>query len=290
MQYQLEPLDVGQILDRMFRIYGANLDKILGIAFMGHLPALLMGPILIPSLATLGESSSGIFFAGAGTLFYGLVVGLAYVLTTAAVVWFVSKKTLGETLSVTDSYRLGLKRLLPLLIAQIMMAFCLGLLFFASAMMVGMFAAVLPFSLIVTFPTLAIVFVWLFISILLLVPVIVLEDIEAGDGIRRAWNLLKFYRWRALVVWVITMIMATLVGAALNGTFSLVAIFGMQVDPMAPPLWYAVIGNLLNTLSSILTMPLSSIGLTLLYYDCRIRKEGFDLEMMAETFKQPIDY
>jgi hypothetical protein len=37
-----------------------------------------------------------------------------------------------------------------------------------------------------------------------------------------------------------------------------------------------------SALSSALIKPIYSIGLTLFYYDARVRKEGFDLERMLE--------
>jgi hypothetical protein len=37
-----------------------------------------------------------------------------------------------------------------------------------------------------------------------------------------------------------------------------------------------------TALSSALIKPIYSIGLTLFYYDARVRKEGFDLERMLE--------
>ena len=38
----------------------------------------------------------------------------------------------------------------------------------------------------------------------------------------------------------------------------------------------------MSALSSALIKPIYSIGLTLFYYDARVRKEGFDLERMLE--------
>jgi hypothetical protein len=47
-----------------------------------------------------------------------------------------------------------------------------------------------------------------------------------------------------------------------------------------------VISQVLNGLVSILMTPMSAIAVTLLYYDFRIRKEGFDLEMLSRSIGQ----
>lgn len=41
--------------------------------------------------------------------------------------------------------------------------------------------------------------------------------------------------------------------------------------------------NLASSLLGVLIAPLLGVGITLIYYDLRIRKEGFDLEMMAQN-------
>jgi hypothetical protein len=47
------------------------------------------------------------------------------------------------------------------------------------------------------------------------------------------------------------------------------------------PLWYDIAWQTLTKLSEILLMPVFMIGCTLLYLDSRVRKEGFDIELLA---------
>src|SRR5262249_27739924 len=47
------------------------------------------------------------------------------------------------------------------------------------------------------------------------------------------------------------------------------------------PLWYSIAWQTVTQLSEILLMPIFMIGCTLLYLDSRIRKEGFDVELLA---------
>jgi len=53
------------------------------------------------------------------------------------------------------------------------------------------------------------------------------------------------------------------------------------------PLFYAIMGWI-NLIVSTLIFPIWVIGITLLYFDLRIRKEGFDIEIQANTATTPI--
>ena len=44
--------------------------------------------------------------------------------------------------------------------------------------------------------------------------------------------------------------------------------------------WLNTFGAVLGTVATTVTSPLLVIGLALIYYDARIREEGFDLEVM----------
>jgi hypothetical protein len=47
------------------------------------------------------------------------------------------------------------------------------------------------------------------------------------------------------------------------------------------------LAGLVTSALTLLFAPLSAIAVTLLYYDLRIRKEGFDLEMLSEAIDYP---
>ncbi|HMB26684.1 MAG TPA: hypothetical protein VKS99_01205, partial [Blastocatellia bacterium] len=59
--------------------------------------------------------------------------------------------------------------------------------------------------------------------------------------------------------------------------------FGAEQSP-----WYNIAWQTVTQLSEILLMPIFMIGCTLLYLDSRVRKEGFDVELVANrTLAQP---
>lgn len=53
------------------------------------------------------------------------------------------------------------------------------------------------------------------------------------------------------------------------------------------PVWYSVAQQTVAQLSEILLMPIAMLGFTLLYLDSRVRKEGFDVELLANRTLAP---
>ncbi len=96
---------------------------------------------------------------------------------------------------------------------------------------------------------------------------------SASDSLRRSWQLTKGFKWKALVLWVVSIcvLLAVYLGAGvLSGVL---ATLGGARD------WAT---TLLAASFSLLVYPLLSCVFTLFYYDLRVRKEGFDLEMLAQ--------
>ncbi len=50
------------------------------------------------------------------------------------------------------------------------------------------------------------------------------------------------------------------------------------------PLWYTVLSNTISQASEILLLPVLMIGFILLYIDSRVRREGYDLELLANRY------
>jgi len=113
----------------------------------------------------------------------------------------------------------------------------------------------------------------------LAVPACVVEELSAGKAIRRSIDLSQGSRGRIFVL-------ALLVGAVklLLGYLFGFPVFAIAVKhPGQPlPMHWLVVQQIGVYLSNALIGPIYAIGLTLFYYDQRIRKEGFDIEWMMQ--------
>ena len=115
-------------------------------------------------------------------------------------------------------------------------------------------------------------------------PVVVLEDIAFFGSIGRSWSLLKglvgkAFGTRALVNLVIAVVSMSII-APLGLAAGLFSKGGSQGTLITG------IYSLTSGVLTILTLSLDAILINLLYYDARIRKEGFDLEILAKELSE----
>jgi uncharacterized membrane protein len=113
----------------------------------------------------------------------------------------------------------------------------------------------------------------------LAVPASVLEDLPARKAIRRSIELSKGSRGRIFVLGLlITFIQLGLV--AMTQVFFLVAAFERHGEL---PVWAQIVQQLVGFVTNSFIGPMYATGLTLFYYDQRVRKEGYDIEWMMEA-------
>ena len=100
-------------------------------------------------------------------------------------------------------------------------------------------------------------------------PVVVLEDRSASDAMARSWSLAKGEVGKVfitlLLAWLIFIVLYVLL-------LMLVGMLGAH-NPRAT--------NLIVAILMALVYPITGVVTTFLYYDIRVRREGFDLELLA---------
>jgi hypothetical protein len=103
---------------------------------------------------------------------------------------------------------------------------------------------------------------------------VMLEGVGVRAGLRRSRALSRGYKRKVLGALGISTLVLLVMQIALGAAFSLVP---------GP----SVIRFLLGQSVTVIAYPVLSIIATLLYYDARIRKEGFDIEVMAAELGAP---
>lgn len=104
--------------------------------------------------------------------------------------------------------------------------------------------------------------------------VVMVEGLRGGEALRRSWRLARGSSWKIfgtmLLTGIITGIVAGIVQLPLNAVASAAGGSG----------WiFRAIGA---SAASVITQPFTGIVVVLLYFDMRVRKEGFDLALMAQ--------
>lgn len=257
--YQFQPTGVRQIFFSALRHYRVNFLKLAGIAA----PGTLIGGLIFQAIWIYGYAEIAGPQVLAAALPYTALTVFQSLIVTAAGAFVVSQHLLERPISVGEAYTRVLSSLFPLL--GVLIIFMLGSLVF-STIAAGI-------GLMVFIPGI-IVYVWFCLA----APVVIIER-EGGFGaLRRSRVLVKGFFDRAflLVVW-LTLAEAFVVILVLSLPF-LVGSF-----PGFP--------SLLSFLSICLSLPINAlriISTTMLYYDLRIRKEGYDLQVLTQELATPL--
>ncbi len=312
MDLTLRPMSTSQVLDRTFSLYRQNFILFAGITALP--PALLLiGQLLLlivvnPLSKTpmSGDSAAAIakvLVASIGYFVFLVLALLGYAFAAGATVHAVSRLHLGHSTTIAEAYRLILPYFGNILGIVVIVGICVfGVFFvgvaclvvpialtagglgrgFSSALGVGIFVGGLICIAAIVFA------IFLSAKLSLAVPSCVLERMGVFDSIKRSWRLTQGSVWRLILVnflaavmaWVLTMVLSIpyFIGLALMVT---------RKDPsvLLPfVIWQYVAGFLARTLAG----PIVTIAAALIYYDQRVRKEAFDLQLMMEAMGQPI--
>lgn len=247
----LRPLSLGEVLDTSFGIYRRLFAPLLVISAVTQAIPLAIGVYV--------EAAGGMVQQPAvAMLGFGLAIVFGAV-GTAASTFLVAETYLGGSLTTQEA----VLRSTPFLGRLI-----------ASSLLVSLVAGVGLVFLIV--PGL------ILLSGLFITPAaLVLEDIAAPTrAMSRSWELSRGYRGKVLgalgAIFLLLVIPGLAIGALAVGTS----------DASAAETTLSVGSMIVQSALQILVYPLIYVLTTVLYYDLRVRKEGFDLEMLASSLQQ----
>jgi hypothetical protein len=110
------------------------------------------------------------------------------------------------------------------------------------------------------------------------VPAALLEDLGPRSSLERSFKLTKGFAGRALIIFFLYLIL--FYAAALLFMFPFLFAAGISAkDPGMARVWLAL-SQVGNFLAAILVGPFLTIATAVFYYDLRVRKEAFDLQLM----------
>jgi len=260
----LRPLSLGELLDRTFFLYRRHFLLFIGIAAVPYLV------ILVPVLAglvlyrLLAHSSPSFVPAAAVVgivliILVAMAVFVAFLYSAGASVFAVSEIYAGRHASIRGSFRLvrGKEWIL------------LGVMFLSGLIIMGGFLALI------------IPGIYLMCRIPLATAAAMIENIGPGDAIGRSFFLTKDFAGRSALIYLLAVSLQYGVGLMFQMPFLvLTAVTAKQSHLM---LLWTVLGQVGGLLGGILVAPVHTIGFALFYYDLRVRKEAFDLQMMMQA-------
>ncbi len=125
--------------------------------------------------------------------------------------------------------------------------------------------------------------IWIAVRWLVGAPALLAEGLGPVNALGRSQQLVEGRSWRTLGIFLVVVIMTTIASAILGGTGG--ALIGL-VPGLSDDLRGALV-QVTGSLTGALVLPVSYIAITLMYYDLRVRREGIDLDQLAQQAQPP---
>jgi len=256
----LHAMGLGETLDAAFRLYKSSWKLFVGASALLLIPLNFiqsfltrenLGVLLHPDRRPLPEPNATSAFATFGFVLITFLIVNPFL--TALFARATSQIYLGKTPELSETLRFARSKIPSILLITILT-----------------FLAVVGGTVLLIIP--GIIF---YVRFTFGTAAMVVEDVRGRKAMKRSWRLAKGRFWPLLGTLFIASIITSFVSGAIGLPLSLAA---QVIGPGAWPL--AALGN---SLASIIARPLVVIVVVVLYFDLRIRKEGFDITLMIDA-------
>jgi hypothetical protein len=283
----LRPLTLGEILDRAVRMYRHNFANFIGIIALVQVPLSIIQLLLTVYNANQEVSTPAQFTSSLQALeslansgyFDRFEIQLLLMLISFILVQGVATAAL--TRAVADNY---LGRKTDMLEAYQRVGGAWARLIGVIILIVFVYIALMIWLIIPCIGWISGPGIFVYVAIVigpLIAPVVVLENLGAG-AIRRAWELVRRRFWWALGFMIILMLFNQLIVAGPSTLVNLFLTYALKSQSTEN---YYIVRTLAQSLVSLATslfyLPLQLSAVTLMYFDLRVRTEGFDLAILA---------
>jgi MFS family permease len=263
----MRPLSIGELLDAAIKIVRRQAGQLYRIVLYVVVPVQVLA--IVVAAATASDSStttSTSVFDGrtttttqsagsvTATLVVGILSSIATLIATAAMVKAISDTWVGKQPDWRESLREARRRTLALIWLVIVVAVVVGL---------GFVALIIPG-------------IWLLVPCALAFPALMVEGCKGFKAIGRGRRLVKGRWFSTAGAIFLGYFLASILGFMLGALVG--AVFLTQGDSSG----FAVGNAIASSIATVATVPFNAAIITLAYYDLRVRKEGFDLELLAQ--------
>lgn len=263
-------MSLGDILDGAFKLLKANARTILVVVAVIVLPLQFVTAFFVrdafelglldllsdPSVAEVAAEDQGDIGQAVAQIVGALLSILATPFIAGAIARVVAASYLGQQIGPREALAAAAQRFWPLL-ASFMLVHLVELVGFVLCILPGL-AAMAMYTLVA--------------------PAIVEERLGPIDGMARSWRLVRPRFWSVLGI----SLLAGFIASFLGNILSFVPLMAALIIG-GPFAWLLIAVG--GVLASIVTAPIVAIVATLLYFDARIRHEGFDLQVMARDMQ-----
>jgi len=264
---RLRPLSTGEILDVSIKICVAQWRTLLKAVLIVVVPVQIISTILTAdytvssfdfgadSSQTPQEALDELNQYIGGLAMSGLLQLCAVGLATAACFRAIAQAYLGESADWRESLRFATRHIPSLLLLTLLYVLGVGLgtvLFLAPG-------------------------VWLYVAWAFALPILLVEGLRGRKALGRSFELVKGRWWKTFGTLIVGFILAAIISTLMQGVFLIGMVFGEDNDAVV-----LVLSAIAGIVGLAVSTPFQAALLTVLYFDLRVRKEGFDLELLAQ--------
>lgn len=319
---RLRQLGLGELLDETFRLYRNNFLDFVAIAALILVPYTIINfAIQLPFQTRLAQfqAQAGnpatfqnqlpVRMLGELAVWYVILIGtgLLYVivfqpLLQGALARAISQRYLDRPTGIGDSFGAALRRspaligsrLIPTLLGSVSFGIVFGLFVAAFVLMLrtaGRGAAQARTSVPLVLLMVGLGFLLLLIAsivvgcvavrIIFTSQIVMIEGRGPWASLVRSWRLTQRYFWRTLGFVIVIVLLVVLLSSIPTLAIAL------PVQFFAGQRTYLIVASAVGGILNVIATPFAMIAYTLMYYDLRIRKEGFDLEQQTTAMLLP---
>lgn len=292
----LRPLGVGEILDgaiatmrRHWKIQlglSAAVVTVTSVLQFGVLWVLFdQGVATVGDTGLSGDPASDISgAANAASVIAGLVGMLAQFVLTGFLSIVVSRAVLGQDVSMGEAWAAARGRRWRL----VGMSACILLLMIGLiALPIGLGAAVAAASTgtagiavgVVTGIGCIVLAVWLYVSIGVAAPAMMLEQSGVRTALSRSRRLVRGNWWRVFGILLLGYVIAQVLSSIIAVPFVFASVFTSDLDAAAPGFSFYLLNVVGSSLGGTISYPFAAGVIALVYVDLRMRREGLDMAL-----------
>ncbi len=308
---ELRPLGLGELIDRTFTLYRNHFWLFCGVMVVPECIRVLVSvlwslspqarrfqnvgmnpgsdPIAVLSAAM--SNFSAIFLIGIFQL-------LIYLVAIGAVTYAVSDVYLHRAASVQAVYRQTVRRAGGVIGLSLVLGAIAFVLWMAAAIIGVLLGVIVGGALaaasggaagrvvgtivggflviVIILAALALV-IWILMRFAVSMQILLIEERGVFDSLSRSGMLTEGNRWRIFLAGLITFLIVVALSAAFTVPLAVITMIDALKSHVVP-VWLQIVTAIAGGLGGVITGPLLAITMALIYYDLRIRKEGFDIE------------